>query len=299
MPPDGCTELALAIGEPLSGSAGTSAALVAIAWPKPLWHPDEAALSHGLPPDISELQERTKAAGEKVDVRLFQRASGIPREPAELICISAAGGRSLHHKDIPIAEVARRAAQFLTGENTGPALGTPTILVCTDGKHDRCCATHGREMYEALCARAAAGPSRIEVAESSHLGGHRFAANCIVLPEARMYGRLRPEDAPAIIASIEEQRAYLPRYRGRFGLGEAQQVAEARVLSRHPQAQALEFGEPESSDGQVRVPVSFESNGETHRTQVLCHAESFRSAPSCSPDADPETRIRWLPAPRD
>lgn len=292
MPPEGCTELALAIGEPLLGSAGTSAALVAIAWPKPLWHPDEVAFSPGLPPDISELQERAK-----VDVRLFQRASGIPREPAELICISAAGGRSLHHKGIPIAEVARRVARFLTREDAGPALSTPKILVCTDGKHDRCCATHGREMYEALCARAAARPSRIEVAESSHLGGHRFAANCIVLPEARMYGRLRPEDAPALITSIEEQRVYLPRYRGRFGLGEAQQVAEAQVLSRHPQARALEFGEPEPSEGQVRVPVSFESNGEAHRTQVLCHAQSFRSAPSCSPDADPETRTRWLPNP--
>jgi hypothetical protein len=269
-------------------------ALVAIAWPKPLWHPDEVALSHGLPRDISELQERAKAAGQKVDVRLFQRAPGMLREPAELICISAAGGRSLHHNSIPIAEIARRAARFLTGEDTGPALGTPQILVCTDGKHDRCCATHGREMYEALRARAAAHPSRIEVAESSHLGGHRFAANCIVLPEARMYGRLRPEDAPAFIASIEEERVYLSRYRGRLGLGEAQQVAEAQVLSRHPQARALEFGEPEPGDGRVRVPVSFENNGVTYRTQVLCHAQSFRSAPSCSPDAEPETRTRLI-----
>ncbi|MEE9281607.1 MAG: sucrase ferredoxin [Myxococcota bacterium] len=289
-----CADAALAIGEPLLGSAGSATALVAISWPKPLWHDDNAALSQGLPPDIAALQERSEASGHKIDVRVFQRAPGLPRDPAELICVSAGGRRSLHQSEVPVGEIAARAARFLAGQEVGPELRTPCILVCTDGKHDRCCATFGRTMYQVLVDQAAGRASRIEVAECSHLGGHRFAANCLVVPDARVYGRLRPEDAAPLIDAVESGGVHLPRYRGRFGLTEPRQIAEAQVLLHHPDARALEVGDPDLCGGEARVPVRFESDGESRSITVLCRADSYTGVTSCGPDAEPETRDRWI-----
>src|SRR3546814_4969337 len=63
------------------------------------------------------------------------------------------------------------------GSDTAPGVGEPgpehLHLVCTNGRHDPCCADFGRPVVRAL---RAAG---VEVMESSHVGGDRFAANIV------------------------------------------------------------------------------------------------------------------------
>jgi len=49
----------------------------------------------------------------------------------------------------------------------GEPLGHPLLLVCTHGKHDRCCARHGRPLYHALAEQA----DEDWVWQSSHVGG--------------------------------------------------------------------------------------------------------------------------------
>lgn len=70
------------------------------------------------------------------------------------------------------------------------------FCVCTNGRHDACCAERGRPVARALDQ---AHPE--ETWEVSHVGGDRFAANMVVLPHGLYYGRLDPQSAIAVAGS--------------------------------------------------------------------------------------------------
>ncbi len=106
-----------------------------------------------------------------------------------------------------------------------PGLGTSgpdgLHLVCTNGRHDPCCADLGRPVVRAL---AAAGTP--DVWESSHIGGDRFAANVVCLPDGVYYGRVDPDDAARLLADHRAGLVDLDHYRGRSCLPPRVQAAE-------------------------------------------------------------------------
>jgi hypothetical protein len=54
-----------------------------------------------------------------------------------------------------------------------------------------------------------------QVWQSSHLGGHRFAATAVCLPGGFQYGRLRAADGPDLLRAHERKELYdLDKYRG-------------------------------------------------------------------------------------
>ncbi len=61
----------------------------------------------------------------------------------------------------------------------------PLFLVCTHGKHDACCAKFGMPVYNEL--ERLAGDYTWQ---SSHVGGDKFAANVVCLPQNIYYGRV-------------------------------------------------------------------------------------------------------------
>ena len=71
--------------------------------------------------------------------------------------------------------------------------------------------------------------SSVEVWESSHLGGHRFAATMIDFPSGRVYGRMTPDEIPRFLESRKQGQVYGSAYRGSIFLPELEQVAEAHV----------------------------------------------------------------------
>jgi hypothetical protein len=97
----------------------------------------------------------------------------------------------------------------------------PLLLVCTHGSHDRCCAVRGRPVAEALAARY---PERTW--ECSHVGGDRFAANLVVMPEGHYVSRLEAAQAPGVVADLKAGRLPLAHYRGRSSLPLPVQAAE-------------------------------------------------------------------------
>ncbi len=102
----------------------------------------------------------------------------------------------------------------------------PLHLVCTHGSNDRCCATRGRPVAAAL---AAASPETTW--ECSHLGGDRFAANLLVLPEGLIFGRVQPDD----VVRIATQALHDPdpaTFRGRSSLPAPVQAAQAFARAR-------------------------------------------------------------------
>ena len=97
-------------------------------------------------------------------------------------------------------------------------------LVCTNGARDPCCAIRGPAVAQAL-ERARPG----QVYECSHLGGHRFAANVLVLPDGLAFGRLDARSAPGLAEELDAGRLPLDHLRGRTAYEPEQQAAEILV----------------------------------------------------------------------
>lgn len=117
----------------------------------------------------------------------------------------------------------------LTGVAEGRSAGLtphrdPLFLVCTHGRHDACCAERGRPLAAAM---AEVAPE--DTWEVSHIGGDRFAANVLVLPDGLYYGRVSPEDAPGLVATHRAGRLDLTHLRGRSSYPFAVQAAEVHL----------------------------------------------------------------------
>ena len=275
-----CSDSSLAAGEPLAGTASDARYFAAVSWPKALWHHDKVALSEGLPEPLRALERAARLAGQKLQLRLFQRAGLVSTDELEIVCADFGAGRTAHHRAVPAALGAEVIAAFLAGDANAPPLEAPLALVCTDGKHDACCGKLGRSLVAALRA-----DGRVDAVEVSHVGGHRLAANCLALPSGRLYGRLGALDAPALAESIRHDRVYLPHYRGRSGLGELEQVVEAAALARLPAGSPIAIGEPERDGDDFRVHAG--------GVAVRCTRRTFSAIASCG-DAEPEKRERWV-----
>ena len=107
----------------------------------------------------------------------------------------------------------------------GEPVEHPLFLVCTHGKHDRCCAKFGRPLYDAIGEQVDDGWAW----QSSHIGGDRFAGNLVVLADGVYYGRVEPAEAWPVVEAALGRRVHLPLYRGRSCYGFAAQAAEIAV----------------------------------------------------------------------
>lgn len=289
-----CSSQSLDIDEPLLGTAGSAEIVVGIAWPKPCWHPHEAALSRGLPPEIAQAEARAKAGGRTLQLRVFQRAPACSRDAVELVCVDFARGTSLQQMGVPVRELAARIERFAaSGAPEGPPCA-PQLWVCTDGKHDRCCAEHGHAVFEAMRNAVSRRGLALPIAEASHLGGHRFAATCLVLPSGELYGRVRPEDAQALVAAAASGRIHATRFRGRSGRGEIEQLAEAAAHAAAPETTGIRIEAVEEHDGRARVRVRAQAPFGSRALSVRLRAREFASAASCGDPAPFARRHRWI-----
>ena len=106
-------------------------------------------------------------------------------------------------------------------------LEEPMFLVCTHGRHDPCCAERGRPVAAALDRQF---PS--QTWEVSHIGGDRFAANLVCLPDGDYFGRVTSADAAGVVSSYAAGRYSLTHLRGRCCYPPPVQAAEVLVRQR-------------------------------------------------------------------
>jgi hypothetical protein len=97
----------------------------------------------------------------------------------------------------------------------------PTFLVCTQGRHDSCCAISGRPVAAAL---AAAYPE--QTWECSHIGGCRFAANLVLLPHGLVYAWASERSAMELAGAYRNGTVVPPTLRGRSSLSTPVQAAQ-------------------------------------------------------------------------
>lgn len=132
----------------------------------------------------------------------------------------------------------------------------PLVAVCAHGKHDQCCAVRGRGACNAIAKQY----PQITW-ECSHLGGDRFAATMLVLPEGLCYGRVDLTDSAELVRLYLDGRVDNRFLRGRSSLPHAVQAAQyfAREKYGDDRIDGLAPLDIESSAGRVRVLLSGES----------------------------------------
>jgi hypothetical protein len=109
----------------------------------------------------------------------------------------------------------------------GVPVREPVLLVCTHGRRNACCARFGAPLAAALASRYPG-----QVWETTHVGGHRFAANLVIMPHGLYYGPVGVETADAAIGAYQRGAVLPGGYRGRAGQAKAVQEAEYSRLAR-------------------------------------------------------------------
>jgi hypothetical protein len=104
--------------------------------------------------------------------------------------------------------------------------GDPLVLVCTNGKRDRCCALLGRPLAAELTAGGEQGTWEV-----THLGGHRFSPTLLVLPYGYAYGRIDASAVKEVLTAVREGRIVTESCRGSSAWERPGQAAELAVRS--------------------------------------------------------------------
>src|SRR6476646_11492622 len=217
---ESCRDIAVANDEPLAGTASRVDHWILIEY-RGLWGRDVLPGS-GLSDQIKRRLREQAAARPHTKLLFVRRTERRGRRELRVMWGSSPErGASLFHAQLESHE------DLLGLDLTAPGqpLDHPLLLVCTHGKHDRCCARHGRPLYQALTELA----EEDWVWQTSHVGGDRFAGNVVVLPEGLYFGRVTPADAWPVLEEYLAGRIGLERYRGRAAYSFAIQAAERAV----------------------------------------------------------------------
>ena len=255
--PWSCSVRSAELGEPVTGTATTQSAWLALEQPGP-WGRD-AIVESQLDREVgAELDGRADGTG--VRLALMRRpgagqdhaprhrrwfaasthpgrswlATGTVEYPTDLLRIDFAA------LDAGNPEAVKALDHELTSD--------PVLLVCTNGRRDQCCATLGRKVAlsadaldraaysagmgnsgaERLIRRTAVGYGRA-VWETTHIGGHKFAPTAVLLPYGYVYGRVDAAQAVRILHDARRDLLVLDGCRGRTTWSRAGQAAELAV----------------------------------------------------------------------
>ncbi|MEK6274264.1 MAG: sucrase ferredoxin [Actinomycetota bacterium] len=173
----------------------------------------------------------------------------------------------------------------------GAPVDHPLFLVCTHGKHDPCCARHGRPLYDAL--RDELDPDWAW--QVTHIGGDRFAGNLVCLPEGLYYGRVDREASGSVLDEHFARRLLLDHYRGRSIYTFPVQAAERSVREATGLIgiDDLSLEAVERRNGSLQV--TFEAGGASH----VVHVEEERgdlTLLTCG-SAAPQRPLRYVVSP--
>lgn len=166
-------------------------------------------------------------------------------------------------------------------------VAAPLWLVCVHGRRDRCCALHGGAVFRAMQSHG------LEVWQASHLGGHRFAACVLSLPKGLMYGRLRSEHVPGLVAAHEAGKlGDLSLFRGRCSYDKPTQAAEIFLRKRLGADGIAAFEWLGSSPEADSIwQTRFRTEGREHTVRVKCERTGAMRPPSCGAAPEPVTAL--------
>lgn len=279
-----CTALSESVGESLRGTASTVRHLLLIEQPG-AWGRD-ALMESDLPENVARWVA-AQSARLGLRVILIRRPGGGPETgPHAVYLVHTGPGNSWHRRlDVGAPEELLDIDLAAAMHDSSGASTQPLYLVCTNGRHDLCCAVAGIPLAAALAGLG-------DVWECSHIGGDRFAANLVCLPEGLYYGRVTPDVGVRILERHARGELLLTHLRGRSSYDFAVQAADifirqARALHR---LDDLAF---DSAAGGGRYTFRLRA-GETLQVAVsVAAAEPRRLTCQGAPSAALQYRVRW------
>lgn len=249
-----CSDQSLERDDPLYGtaSAGSLWLLLELSGG---WGPSAFLQSPGsIDPVLGRaIVRRAESAGMRIAaIRRHGRRPQTPRW-RWFVARSEVGHHALFRGEV---DEARDYLDLPLDGSGGVQSSDPLIAICAHGKHDQCCAVRGRAAADAL---ADAYPEFTW--ECSHLGGDRFAATMLVLPEGLCYGRVDLADAAGLIRLYLDGRLDDRFLRGRTSVPHAAQAAQhfAREAYGDDRIDALHPLSVERGDDVTRVVLAADS----------------------------------------
>jgi hypothetical protein len=110
-------------------------------------------------------------------------------------------------------------AAGVSPDGFGAGAAEPVFLVCVNGRRNVCCARLGVPLAQSLAASYPA-----QTWETTHVGGHRYAGNLVILPHGLYYGPVGAAEATSAIEAYGRGAVLADRYRGRAG--QAREIQE-------------------------------------------------------------------------
>ncbi len=220
-----CSDLSAAAGEPLAGTAPRTDHWLLLEV-RGAWESD-ALDSSGVTPAARAAIDGFLAAVPHSRVLLVRQAA---RRDLPGVCVFRVDGREGSESIVAweLESLDELASLDLAGGAGGVPVDDPLLLVCTHGKRDACCARSGPGVVAAL--EQEVDPSWVW--QSSHVGGHRFAANLVWLPHGLYLARLDEGEMPALGDAVRAGRIRLAHLRGRASYPPPAQAAAAVLYER-------------------------------------------------------------------
>ncbi len=273
----GCSAASLEAGESLAGTAVESVdrwLLLEVTEP---WAP-KVLQTQALPETVRTQLSRWLEAP-RSRLQLIRRPGRSGKRPL-FMTICSTGDRPQTSK-LELGRYEELVDLDLDAFPAGPS--EPICLVCVHGRRDRCCGVLGSAVFRAIQSQG------VDTWQTSHLGGHRFAACALWLPDGLMYGRLRAEHAQAWVAARRAgDVGELDLFRGRCAYDRPTQAAEIVVRKRLGlrEADGIEWLATEvtsesswearfrTASGEQRVRLRLEETGATRPASCGGEAEA-------------------------
>jgi hypothetical protein len=283
-----CSDISRENDEPLGATASRIDHWLLVEY-RGLWSSDAFAGS-GLSDQVKARLQELRSSRSRSRLLLIRRPDR--RHYAKLavyVANSREGEEELRRLEIGEHDELRSIDPWTAGEPSSE----PLFLACTHGKHDPCCARHGRPLYEALSEQL--GPE--SAWQCTHIGGDRFAGNALCLPHGVYYGRVEREDVPGLVDEYLAGRISLAHYRGRSCWPFAVQAAERRIRAEEglTALDDLRLARVEAL-GEERWVVAFETPVGEREVEVAVERGELTKL-TCNSDAS-KRPLRYVARPR-
>ena len=268
-----CSDLCLASGEPMLGTAVQVDVWLLLEY-RPAWR-RKAVDDNDLAPETLDWLAGQVAALEERGLRVRPQFVRRPGRDDAGVAIFVGQGGSLYRRDV--ADYSDLAGLDLA-ESELEAVAEPHYFVCTNGQRDLCCARYGlptwTRLQEAVGERAW---------QTTHVGGHRFAPNVLVLPQGALYGRVTEDAVPGFVETIESGGLATEFLRGRSMWPPEAQAAEAQLNGATRSLKRVQGEE-----------VTFATDAGETTIRVQRSKEPWQMIPSCGV-TEPEDVFPFIP----
>jgi hypothetical protein len=279
--PTRCSALAEELDEPMIGTVDQRARWLLVEDRSP-WGTD--AVKDLFGPDATALAKRLR-----LRLLLIRRREGDPAADTvrRAILVDTESGEMAMRTISDPSELAVETVARAPLSDFGAPMQDPIFLVCTNGKRDACCALRGRALMGQLAASHAE-----RVWECTHLGGHRFAANLVCLPDGIVYGRVSLADGRRLADAYLDGRLDASHMRGRSAWPAPAQVAEQALRLRLGLDGVTDVRLHSANIEGTRAKVTLTAGGHGHSLELVAERSTPPRATSCRAD-ELEAPLHW------